>query len=739
MVETRPAKNKRGGIERRAAKMAANEQPTSRSKSNPELARKLRADSEDPNEVRQALDEAAGMSRNLWLAFLTFGTYLVIAVGSVTHRDLFLENPIKLPLLDVDLPLVAFFWVAPLLFLIFHAYLLLNLRLLVDNVLRYNTMVESARLKPQEEDSFRLLLTNFPFVQLLAGSSDTRRGLVGWLLTGIVWITVVFAPIVLLVMIQLQFLPYHHHWVVWVQRGAIIADLILLCLFWPRIILISNRGRARVLVSKASGAIVTTLIVFFVVLIATFPGERHDQNVVAITRLVPTAWNFPASEPKSIYELLFLGDVNEVTGIRNSLWSNTLVLPGADFVDDKKLDEVESTISLRGRDLRKAVLVRADLRKADFTGVNLNDADLSLALLDQTRFGCETIGQSSYNEPFDVGEAYFIESADFQWPKDGCSWLLRAKFAGASLKKAYMRSARVQGAVFWEAQLQEADLYGARLQGASFMTAHLEGASLEMAWAQGAFFYDAQLQGAKLVSAWLQSANLEKANLDGATLDSAWLHGASVNGASAYGTSFRKTQLQGAELRGIKLVGASLNGAFAWRARLDEEANVEPAKLLTSDFTNLNLAQRGARSWVLDDVFLDQDTFQAMRLNAIRGGMLDQDGVNEILGKLSALNPSQADPDYWPSSYLLLRKPADVRYGVNSHRSDLADALKQVVCRSESAPYALRGMLHNDRLKSTGPYIKIVLESLDKADICPATRVLTEADLLAVRNLQPTP
>jgi hypothetical protein len=172
---------------------------TNKSQAQPELdvAAKLRADADDPDEVRKALDDAAGMSRNLWLAFLSFGTYLAVAVGSVKHVDLFRETPIKLPLLDVTLPLVAFFVVAPLLLLIFHAYLLLNLRLLVDNVLRYNRMMEAAKLTPEDEDSFRLLLTNFPFVQLLAGTSDSRKGLVGSVLTVIVWITVVFAPVVL--------------------------------------------------------------------------------------------------------------------------------------------------------------------------------------------------------------------------------------------------------------------------------------------------------------------------------------------------------------------------------------------------------------------------------------------------------------------------------------------------------------------------------------------------------------
>jgi hypothetical protein len=291
-----------------------------------DIAAKLRADADDPDEVRKALDDAAGMSRNLWLAYLTFGTYLAISVASVTHTDLFLQTPIKLPLLNVELPLVAFFWVAPLLFLIFHAYLLLNLRLLVDNVLRFNQMLEGAKLTPEEQDSFRLLLSNFPFVQLLAGTRDSKKGPVGWVLAVIVWITIVFAPVVLLVVIQLKFLPYHHELVTWLHRGVIAADILLLWFFWGSIMRAANRGRLRSILALTGNLTLTIVVLLFATLIATFPGEwLVDENGLATTRIFGT---------KSAYELLFSGEVNELKGTRDSVWDNTLVLPDKDFVED---------------------------------------------------------------------------------------------------------------------------------------------------------------------------------------------------------------------------------------------------------------------------------------------------------------------------------------------------------------------------------------------------------------------
>jgi hypothetical protein len=64
----------------------------------------MATDSNDVDKLQSALNDAAGKASILWTTFVTFELYLVIAFGSVTHRNLFLEDPIKLPLLNVDLP-----------------------------------------------------------------------------------------------------------------------------------------------------------------------------------------------------------------------------------------------------------------------------------------------------------------------------------------------------------------------------------------------------------------------------------------------------------------------------------------------------------------------------------------------------------------------------------------------------------------------------------------------------------
>src|SRR5436190_22174745 len=52
---------------------------------------KLAGEANDLSKAMAVLDADAGSVSPLWIGFLTFGTYLAIAIGSVTHRQLFLE------------------------------------------------------------------------------------------------------------------------------------------------------------------------------------------------------------------------------------------------------------------------------------------------------------------------------------------------------------------------------------------------------------------------------------------------------------------------------------------------------------------------------------------------------------------------------------------------------------------------------------------------------------------------
>ena len=105
------------------------EPPASRTEPTPFAAKAT-----DLQALRDAVVDAAGVGTGLWLSYLFVLFYFAIAAGAVTHRDLLLENPVKLPFLNVELPLKAFFVLGPLVFLIVHAYVLLHFVLLAGKI-----------------------------------------------------------------------------------------------------------------------------------------------------------------------------------------------------------------------------------------------------------------------------------------------------------------------------------------------------------------------------------------------------------------------------------------------------------------------------------------------------------------------------------------------------------------------------------------------------------------------------
>jgi hypothetical protein len=195
----------------------------------------MASDAQDLGELQKALNDASGKASVLWTTFVTLQLYLVIAFGSVTHRDLFLETPIKLPLLNVDLPLVGFFAVTPAILITFHFYVFLQLLALVKKANDYDTLLREHTPVASDRQYLRQRLDSFLILQFLAGPAEQRTGLGGFSLRLIGWLTLVGIPVVILLQGQLTFLPYHLESVAWLQRVALLIDLAIIWCFWSYI------------------------------------------------------------------------------------------------------------------------------------------------------------------------------------------------------------------------------------------------------------------------------------------------------------------------------------------------------------------------------------------------------------------------------------------------------------------------------------------------------------------------
>jgi hypothetical protein len=328
-------------------------------------------DAFDVSALERSLNDSATRVSTIWVSFLFFSLYLLIAATAVTHRQLFLAEPLKLPVLDISLPLLGFFVLAPILFVILHVYVLLQVLLLARTAAVY----ERADLPPEENAALRQRLANTLLAQIFAGSPRERKGWLGWLLKAMAWITLAIAPVLILLVFQFMFLPYHDHLVTWIHRLLIAAELAAAFVLWPLILDAQQDFEWTAIWRQVKRTMGLPLRLF------GSNDRRHDEWVRLRQQAMPLA-SCVLFVLVSLLLATFPGEphVNLLTG--QSLWSvecnrwvssklDRLDLTWVDVVDDEKLDRIENytakkrqlptqgekTQDFRGRDLNCGILL----------------------------------------------------------------------------------------------------------------------------------------------------------------------------------------------------------------------------------------------------------------------------------------------------------------------------------------------------------------------------------------------
>lgn len=632
----------------------------------------------DLEALRGSVVDAANVSAGLWLSYLFVLLYLAIAAGSVTHRDLLFEKSVKLPFLNVELPLVPFFIMGPALFLIVHAYVLLHFMLLADKAGAFH---QQLRLQIDDEDIRARLRRQLPsniFVQFVAGPPGIRSGGVGLVFRLIAEISLILLPIGLLVLFQLQFLAYHSEPVTWWQRTAVVIDLVLIWAIWPSI----HRGgitrlglRDLLHWTVAASALASLLVILMVGAIATFPGEWLHTALPTI-RIVPTPrlpdelpakgeQRLSAVEFKSLHTLLIAGEVDPVTRRPMSFWSNRLVLPEFNAASPSG-----EALSLRGRRLEGAVLTAARLPGVDLTGAHLQEANFDGADLRGAQLGCGGVSLEEKADPSNV-----VKQRDHAWVDEQLAMLANpyAKHDCAWLQGASMKNASLQGALLDRSQMQGADLTRAHLHGASMELANLDGASL----------FRAELPGASLRYASLVGADMQSTRMSGVMLETSDLSAAKLNFAD----------LQGAQFSDAKYSGARLQRAFLWRSRPPFrliDAAVQPwVRIPVFDASYRRDISVPCERSSDDDCLWTSETFEALK-QSLRDNISDIKRRKDAIERISGLDPAAPGPEFrGPSLW------EELEHKVPSESDFLrtrADHLRSAFCRNGGA-YVIRALL----------------------------------------------
>ncbi|MEL7048824.1 MAG: pentapeptide repeat-containing protein, partial [Pseudomonadota bacterium] len=214
---------------------------------------------------------------------------------------------------------------------------------------------------------------------------------------------------------------------------------------------------------------------------------------------------------------LFEGGADSATGRTRSLFSRSLIVTDADLVPEDKGLNGEISLNLRGRDLRYATLDRTDLHGADLTG-----AKLTYASLKGTRLEDAVLVRAD------------LRMAEFWSPGSDDTEFVAARLARANFQRAQMHGVNLHGVLAHGANFSKAEL-----PGAVFLDARLQGADFQHANLVAANFTGATLDGARLSSAKIFGANFAKSRLVAADMFNVALIGNDFRGADLSGADMR--------------------------------------------------------------------------------------------------------------------------------------------------------------------------------------------------------
>lgn len=497
----------------------------------------MSGDSEQIEARLRSVNEAAQKLRAPWIVLVSTIAYLALSAGSVSDRDLLFETAIKLPILNVDLGLVTFAWVAPALLIVFHFYFLLHVSYLSEKAIGYRAAFAAHRGLSSDRLTIEEQLDVGIFAQPMGSSSNFGKFRSSRLPTFVVLsTTVIVGPIVVLGLLLVTFLPYQSPMITWWHRIILFVDLATIIWALPLLFLTvarpSERHRKGVARKNASARLTGSACALWLwlgfILFATIPHEMVSELT-----------------DRSV-ERLF----------RAHLVIRGVVLTNSDLVEQlDKRDVTSGSLPgsravrlLHARNLRYAQFNGSDLRRFDFSGSDLRGAQFDGAYLDRAIFSCRDTPALSDDEVRRRRGA--LDSA--------CTNLTKATFVSATANGISLAGANAPGASFSGAKLIGTRFDGAELVGGTFVGTDLRGASFKSADLLGSIFLGTRAEGADFESAILNATVFSDAILTGANLQRAYLTD----------TEFIDSQMQGVDLKHARYERTAIVFSYVWNTKV---------------------------------------------------------------------------------------------------------------------------------------------------------------------------
>ena len=454
----------------------------------------------DFTDLRESMNETARVARAHLLFLLLVGLFLGILVFNTGDLVLLKAGNIALPLMELGVPVTWFYVVVPPLYLLLHINLFVRLFRLVEVVGFARNRLGDAWKDRQEI----LYATTYPFdfLQLILHKKFRIRLAVLFLL---VFFTVYLIPLILLIWMQLRFLPYQSLYVILVHQivtTLFCVSAIALAIHGTIVLRKTHKTTSRIFCILAPWTAPTLSVLLFGTLAIWFVWT------VAIPPEIPSACQVKRDKRSTMRACIF---------------------------DDWWLSEKCSlTSNERGGPFRRHLKVIGE-----FISIRPSLDAITLSYASDQSYGER---EKTLAGTLQLPNRHFLY-ADFSY----------SQFDRVSFRFSKFHCAKMIGSVMEGANLTGANLFGTRLSGARLNGAYLRGANLSVANLERA-----ELNGADLSELFPGRMEvLDKTNLDGAKLTRTQLNGANLRKATMRGAYLYKTEINGANLDGLILQGAS--------------------------------------------------------------------------------------------------------------------------------------------------------------------------------------
>lgn len=434
----------------------------------------------------KVVEAASKNAQKLFTSVLLGCLYSVLTIATTTDIGLLTNSAASpLPIIGTPIPIVGFYWIAPLLLLCLYFYFHVYMQRIWDGLAGLPAVFPDGRALHERAYPWLLNgLVHAYFVRLITNRPPLARLQVGISILLAWWVV----PTTL-VLFWIRYLP-RRDWYGTAVHVVVLVISVVAAIHLHRLARATLRGAERKPLSwsealKDAGVYklgVLGLVVMIVLSFVCFGAiegipphvyedptahQPPDLKVTDIRRLVPLAFTLVGYSP--------FADLREIdVSTKPAGWSG----------EESEIRLVKGG-RLRGANLRyvqasRVFLVNADLREGNLEGADLREADLRASQLQKVK----------------------LERAN----------LVRAKLEGSDLRGADLRRANLSGSSLFSANLQSASMQQADLTGANLQAANLKGADLRSAKLAGARLNHLQLK------ADLEAANLLETDLMGADM-----------------------------------------------------------------------------------------------------------------------------------------------------------------------------------------------------------------------------